>query len=378
MNRVTISNIRTGALVCRFGKHGRGEGQFHQPWGVAVTSDSSFVIVADCSNNRIKVLRLVIAVDKSSAHLEFVRHIGAHLNFGSGIGEGRLLRPTGVALLPGEAGGQETVLVMWSVRGGENEGVFQFKLDGTFIRIFANPVSRRTPQFGNEDDDQFKRPKGGITVLGLLEEVAVADYGNHRVQIFDLEGNYKRQFGNKGRKAEEIWWALHVSPNCCLYDGELCGPSALASDAHGNLLVLDDTPRLQVFSPEGKHLCTRNDLGLSTHSTTKGVAWSAVGELAIAVHDANHVLVWRNEYRHDTELKKEGETGFDCGKWEHDQKGAACMLLVVVLLLLLLLMHAVPTASAGMAYASGIAAPAGMAYAAYEATAQLTRGIHPR
>jgi tripartite motif-containing protein 2/3 len=350
MNRVTISNIRTGALVCHFGEHGRGEGQFYQPWGVAVTSDSSFVIVADYSNNRIKVMRLVIAADKSSAHLEFVRHIdgkgSAHLKFGSGIGEGQLFRPAGVALLPGEAGGQETVLVT------ANEGVFQFKLDGTCIRIFAN--FKRPSSYG-----EFKRPKGGITVLGLLEEVAVADYGNHRVQIFDLEGNYKRQFGNKGSKADEILRALRVSPNCRLYDGELSGPSALASDTHGNLLVLDATPRLQVFSPEGKHLCTRNDLGLSTLTNIRSIAWSAFGELAIAVDDANHVLVWRNEYRHDTELKKEGEAGVDLGKWEHDQKGAACMLflVVVLLLLLLLLMHAVPTASAGMACAAHAGGP---------------------
>jgi hypothetical protein len=44
-------------------------------------------------------------------------------------------------------------------------------------------------------------------------------------------------------------------------DGQFYHPSALASDAHGNLLVLDFvTDRLQVFSPEGKHLCTRNNL----------------------------------------------------------------------------------------------------------------------
>jgi hypothetical protein len=36
-------------------------------------------------------------------------------------------------------------------------------------------------------------------VLGSSGEVAVADHDNHRVQIFDSEGNYKRQFGIKGK-----------------------------------------------------------------------------------------------------------------------------------------------------------------------------------
>jgi hypothetical protein len=95
------------------------------------------------------------------------------------------------------------------------------------------------------------------------------------VQIFDSEGNYKRQFGTLGKEA----------------DGQLLLPSALASDAHGNLLVMGYTNRLQVFSPEGKHLCTRSDLGLHGNSD-KGVACGANGEIAVANGEANGVRVW--------------------------------------------------------------------------------------
>jgi DNA-binding beta-propeller fold protein YncE len=120
---------------------------------------------------------------------------------------------------------------------------------------------------------QFEFPRG-ITVLGSSGEVAVADSFNHRVQIFDSEGKYKRQFGTKGKE-----------------DGQLFLPLGLASDAHGNLLVTDRINRLQVFDPEGKHLCTRSDLGL--HDTSdKGIAWSTGGEIAVANGGANKVLVW--------------------------------------------------------------------------------------
>jgi hypothetical protein len=71
-----------------------------------------------------------------------------------------------------------------------------------------------------------------------------ADSFNHRVQIFNREGRYNRQFGSKGHKSRPMTSSTFCS-------------ASLASDVHGNLLlVLDNTNRLQGFSPEGKHLCT--------------------------------------------------------------------------------------------------------------------------
>jgi hypothetical protein len=56
---------------------------------------------------------------------------------------------------------------------------------------------------------------------------------------------------------------------------------------------MDYTNRLQVFDPEGKHLCTRNDLGLHGGSI-KGIAWSTGGEIAVANSEANNALVWHS------------------------------------------------------------------------------------
>jgi tripartite motif-containing protein 2/3 len=292
-DRIKISNIRTGALVCKFSENGKrvappalsppplpplayshlppsspliihpspslGEGPFCGPRGVAVTSDSSFVIVADYGSHRVQVLRLVVGADGISAHLEFVCSLGS----GGGSAEGQLCYPSGVTLLQSNGGQQETVLVTEE----DNHRVSQFALDGTFVGIFAG-----TGEEGG-GSGEFKSPQG-ITVLGSSGEVAVADQENHRVQIFDSEGKYKRQFGTVGEEA----------------DGQLCCPSNLASDAHGNLLVLDHTSRLQVFDPEGKHLCTRSDLGLD--DSENGIAWSTGGEVAVANGEANNLLMW--------------------------------------------------------------------------------------
>jgi DNA-binding beta-propeller fold protein YncE len=147
--------------------------------------------------------------------------------------------------------------------------VSQFALDGTFIGIFAG-----TGVVGS-GGGEFKYPQG-ITVLGSSGEVAVAERNNHRVQIFDSEGKYKRQFGTGDKEA----------------DGKLYEPTSLASDAHGNLVVTDYTKRLQVFDHEGKHLCARSDLGL--HTSLKGIAWSAGGEVAVATGAASKVFVWHS------------------------------------------------------------------------------------
>jgi tripartite motif-containing protein 2/3 len=259
-HRIKISNIRTGALVCKLGERGSGQEQLRHPMGVVVTSNGSLLIVADYVNHRVQVLRLVIGADGISAHLEFVRSLGS----GQGRAEGQLEYPFGVALLQSNGGQQETVLVTEDY----NHRVSQFALDGTFVGIFAgtgNPGS---------GDGEFHRPRG-ITVLGSSGKVAVADQSNHCVQIFDSEGKYKRQFGTEGKEA----------------DGQLFCPSSLTSDAHGNLLVTDHTNRLQVFDPEGKHLCTRSDLGLAAANT---IAWSAGGEIAVANGVANKVFVWHS------------------------------------------------------------------------------------
>ena len=203
----------------------------------------------------------MVGADGISAHLEFVRSLGS----GMGSAKGQFDGAFGLALLQSN-GGQETVLVAEA----SNHRVSQFALDGTFIGIFAG-----TGEEGSSDGE-FHNPRG-ITVLGSSEEVAVADCSNHRVQIFDSEGNYKRQFGTKGKEE----------------DGQLLVPSGLASDAHGNLLVVDSTNRLQVFDPEGKHLCTRSDLGLHDDSE-KGIAWSTSGEVAVANSKDNKVLVWHS------------------------------------------------------------------------------------
>jgi DNA-binding beta-propeller fold protein YncE len=251
---VKITNIKTGEVVCKFGENGEGEGQMANPWGVAVTSDSSFVLVVDVKNNNVVMLRLVTDLPAGSAHLEFVRTLG----------EGKLCAPAYVALPMQGEGIQQTMLV--TEFGGHQ--LSEFTLDGTSSSIFAGTGSK------GDGDGELDCPCG-IAVLGSSGDVAVADWSNHRVQVFSNEGKYKYKFGIKGEHD----------------DGQLQSPTGLASDGHGNLLVTDYTKRLQVFSHMGKHLCTRTNLGIQPKGN-KGVAWCASGGVAIANSKKNEVLLW--------------------------------------------------------------------------------------
>jgi DNA-binding beta-propeller fold protein YncE len=143
-------------------------------------------------------------------------------------------------------------------------------LDGTFIRTFGAGEG--------SGDGQLKFPCG-CTVLPPTGEIAVTDSNNHSVSIFDGEsGKFVRKFGSRGKEK----------------DGEFDCPIAVNADEHGNLIVLDvSTARLQVFSKEGVHLCTRSDLGIKEGYSNKGIAWSAeAGCLVIANGSSNNALVF--------------------------------------------------------------------------------------
>jgi hypothetical protein len=92
-------------------------------------------------------------------------------------------------------GGQQEIVLVTDV---DNHRVSQFALDGTFVGILAGTGKK------GSGDGEFKYPNA-IMVLGSSGEVAVADCANNRVQIFDSEGNYKRQFGTEGKEEAQLF-----------------------------------------------------------------------------------------------------------------------------------------------------------------------------
>ena len=99
-----VYDTHGGTLLCKLGNedgsHGKGEGEFCEPWGVAVTADSAYALVVDRGNFRVQLLSLLVSAgdDGTAAQLAFVRVVG-----------GSLYYPAGLALR--SVHGRQTVLV---------------------------------------------------------------------------------------------------------------------------------------------------------------------------------------------------------------------------------------------------------------------------
>ena len=92
--------------------------------------------------------------------------------------------------------------------------------------------------FGKQgsSDGMFRYPFG-IAVTDK-DEIVVADYGSHRVQVFDSNGTFLKSFSHKGQTPVE-----------------LKGPTGIAIDKDRNIFVADyGNNRVQIFSWEGRHL----------------------------------------------------------------------------------------------------------------------------
>ena len=149
--------------------------------------------------------------------------------------------------------------------------------------------------FGKEGSPvgMFKYPWG--VAVNSKDEIAVADHSNHRVEIFDIEGNYLRSFGRKGNKAGEFKFpkgiTFHENGNIFVADnnnariqiftgkGEYVGmfgekgsldsqlsyPRGLSVDSDGNIIVADAVNKLiKIFSPDGKFLMKIGEQGSFT------------------------------------------------------------------------------------------------------------------
>lgn len=112
---------------------------------------------------------------------------------------------------------------------------------------------------------------------GLLyvSDPATLQSPNHRVVVFDLEGNLVRVVGTKGTG-----------------DGELFFPMFVALDPEGNLYVADTMNfRVQVFDPEGRFVRKYGEHGdgPGTFARLKGLAVDKLGILYVV--DGDHATV---------------------------------------------------------------------------------------
>jgi len=120
------------------------------------------------------------------------------------------------------------------------------------IQVFSkqrqyNQIKKPKLTFGSQGDEngQFNNPNG--VSADFKGNIYVCDYSNHRVQIFDSEGQFISKFGSKGDG-----------------NGQFKGPCGIVigSKGKGNIIISDNqNHRIQIFDSKRKFISTFGSYG---------------------------------------------------------------------------------------------------------------------
>ena len=206
VSKITIGGeIEDEEFILAISTSGVGEGEMIWPAGLALDSKEN-VYVTDEWLNKVSVF------DNEGKHLA---------SWGSaGAADGQFNAPSGMAIDQ-----NDDLFIVDSL----NHRIQKFDKGGEFLAKWGRKGTA---------DGEFDSP-WGITIDGQ-GFVYVADHKNHRVQKFTPEGQHVAHFGTAGAGK-----------------GELTRPSDVTVDPEGDVYVSDwANHRVQVFGPDGRFVTT--------------------------------------------------------------------------------------------------------------------------
>ncbi len=144
---------------------------------------------------------------------------------------------------------------------------------------------------------QFNDPTGIAVAAG---ELFVADSRNGRIQVFDLYGNFRRQFGRPGDQVGELSRPMNLS----IYNGELYVPEYF-------------NDRVQVFSLDGisRRIIGSPGSGPGEFSAPGGVAVDKNGDVYVADFYGQRVQKLKPDGTFIQQWGTTGQTSHDSGSF---------------------------------------------------------------
>ncbi|MBV9355493.1 MAG: NHL repeat-containing protein [Chloroflexi bacterium] len=183
-----------------------------------------------------------------------------------GTGDGQFQEPWGVAVAPN---GNVYVADTW------NHRVQYFDPSGKFLGKWGQLGDAKGS--ATDSPNVFWGPRA--IAISPQGEVYVTDTGNKRVQVFGLDGSFKRMFGGAGSNP-----------------GQFNEPVGLALDADGNVWVADAwNDRVQELDPQGKPLAQfSGPAGWTSQSVTNKpfLTVDGQGQIALTNPDAGQIVVY--------------------------------------------------------------------------------------
>ncbi len=162
-----------------------------------------------------------------------------------------------------------------------NYRVQQFQPDGTFVRQWGG-IGTTPDKFGQINGYAFG-PTG--LAVGTDGTVYVADTWNHRISAFTSDGKPVRQWGN--------YFNGQDNPgDLPKHTAEFYGPRGITITPNGLLYVTDTgNSRILVFDKDGKFVRTFGSLGTGAGQMDNPVGIAARADGTIAVADTNNARV---------------------------------------------------------------------------------------
>jgi tripartite motif-containing protein 71 len=299
----------TVEFVSSFGSVGKGDGEFREPTGIAVSPINGNVVVSDEANNRVQVFN-----EKG----EFVRTFGSE-----GTGNGQFKEPRGVAV---DSKGD-----VWVADTG-NDRVEEFNETGAYLGKLGVAGT------GNGD---FEEPKS--VAVDSKGDVWVADSGNGRVEEFGETRAYVRQFsagtnpvgvavdskGNVWSDNEDETGAIeeHNEKGESVRkfasrgegNGDVAEPKRLIVDANGYVWIADaGNDRIDVFNEKGEYVTKFGTDGSGSEEMINptGVAVDIHGRVWVADDENNRVDKWRIAALHPAFSSAFGSLGAGDGEFD--------------------------------------------------------------
>jgi len=234
----------TGTYQTQWGTSGSGNGQFHAPIGVAVNSTDGYVYVGDSRNHRVEMFL-------NSTTGTYWTQWGTQ-----GSGDGQFLAD---ALGPAvDSSGNVYVADPGTQR------IQKFSYNGIFITKWGTPGSA---------DGKFDEPYG--VAVDSSGNVYVVEQHNMRIQKFNSSGTFLTKWGTSGSG-----------------DGQFSYPSGIAVDSAGNVYVADSVNhRIQKFSSTGAFLTKWGSSGTGDgqFNAPYGVAVDSSGNVFVADLNNNRI-----------------------------------------------------------------------------------------
>ena len=205
-----------------------GDGQFDRLYGIAMDKNDT-LFVADTDNHRMQVF---------DSDGNFLFKFGTYCKMSDGSncfdpdGDGPLEIGDGQMYYSYslKIDNQDRVIVA----DRDNHRIQVFDSDGNFLFKFGQPGS---------NPGEFNAPYD--VAVDSIGKIYVADAFNKRIQVFDSDGKFIKQFGAEGNG-----------------NGEFNVPISVATDSKDNLFVSDVfNHRIQVFDSDGKFLNKFGSLG---------------------------------------------------------------------------------------------------------------------